>query len=108
MSMLRKDNSSVKKSVTIIAVGLILTLATLVFSHGHSAKSTFIGNLQRMEIIITEGEFVKETDHMHGHYIGRMSIPTKYPFCYPLLGIFIVFLSPLGHRLDFVTDNSNY
>jgi hypothetical protein len=70
-----------KRAIIVISVGLVLILTTLVFSSGHDSRRTFLGNLQRMEIVIAEGEYVTEPGKLFsGHYEGRTTIPTKYPF----------------------------
>jgi hypothetical protein len=69
-----------KKPVIIISIGLVLMISTLVFSSGHSSKRTFLGNLQQMEIVLVEGEYVTGPGAWFGHYEGGTRIPTKYPF----------------------------
>jgi hypothetical protein len=69
-----------KRAITITAVGIVLILASLIFSSGHHPQLTFLGNLQQMEIVLVEGKYVTSPRSFIGHYQGRVGIPTKYPF----------------------------
>lgn len=90
----------IKTGIVLTAIGVVLILATLIFSEGYDPSRTFLGNIQYMEIVLREGEYIR----YYNLYIGRSTIPTKYPFLLSIIvamiGIVMIILSRISKKSD--------
>lgn len=98
-----------KNAIIVVAIGFVLIFTTLVFSTESRPQRSFLGNLQQMDFVIVEGEYVTEPGRILGQWEGRTTIPTKYPFMLSVIitvtGIVMLIISIVQRRKD--SDSGN-
>jgi len=86
-----------KNGVIVTAIGVVLILFCFIFSSGSNSKLSFIQNISRMNIEITEGEYIDTGDVSTSYIEDGLEIPFKYPLFLAIIvtatGVVMIVLS---------------